>query len=435
MPAIHSVVYYYTLPMHIVQILTDIFIPISVFFCYKSLNLFLTPKKGVFYFLLRLAGSSLLCGMVIYIGDLINFIPTLLIFTITTCLCYEHSLWQNLTTACMFSSLGLSFSALTAELMPIELWNPVKGLGWLLLFLSIRRYHSREDYQLSDSLWKLLLFLTATPLGIVITLISMLPISVEETGDVLLCRFYEMVVRPTVYILLFFAILSFYGLLRSIKILARQYRLEQDQILYEMNRQYYGQLEQNQFEVRKLRHDMVHHLQALTLLSDDARTDYLNDLLEHPSLKYSTGFCQNQVVNAVINAKMSRIKAASIDFHCKLSIPEDIPMEKIDLCTLFANCLDNAIDACEKFSPLLSHLRTISLESRYDRGIFLLQCKNPLPDSLLTEDGKIITSKKDRNMHGIGIPSIKEVAKRYHGTVEPVVSDGEFILLVNIILS
>lgn len=421
--------------MYVIQILTYIFVPISVFFCYKSLNSFLTPKKGVFYFLLRLAGTSLLCGMVIYIGDLVNFIPTLLIFTITTCLCYEHSLWQNLTTACMFSSLGLSFSALVSELVSTELWHPVKGLGWLLLFLSIRKYHSREDYQLSDSLWKLLLFLTATPLGIVITLITMLPMSVEDMGDILLCRFLETVVRPTVYILFFFAILSFYGLLRSINILARQYRMEQDQVLYEMNRQYYGQLEQNQFEIRKLRHDMVHHLQALTLLSDDARTDYLNDLLEHPSLKYSTGFCQNQVVNAVINAKMPRIKAASIDFHCKLSIPEDIPMEKIDLCTLFANCLDNAIEACEKFSSVVSSMRTISLEARYDKGIFLLQCKNPLPDSLLTEDGKIITSKKDRKLHGIGIPSIREAAGRYHGTVETAVSDGEFILLVNIILS
>lgn len=421
--------------MYVVQILTYIFVPISVFSCYKSLNSLLTPKKGVFYFLLRLAGSSLLCGMVIYIGDLVNFIPTLLIFTITTCLCYEHSLWQNLTTACMFSSLGLSFSALVSELVSTELWHPFKALGWLLLYLSIRKYHSREDYQLSDSLWKLLLFLTATPLGIVITLITMLPMSVEDMGDILLCRFFETVVRPTVYILFFFAILSFYGLLRSINILARQYRMEQDQVLYEMNRQYYGQLEQNQFEIRKLRHDMVHHLQALTLLSDDARTDYLNDLLEHPSLKYSTGFCQNQVVNAVINAKMARIKAASIDFHCKLSIPEDIPMEKIDLCTLFANCLDNAIEACEKFSSALSSIRTISLEARYDKGIFLLQCKNPLPDSLLTEDGKIITSKKDRKMHGIGIPSIREAAGRYHGTVETAVSDGEFILLVNIILS
>lgn len=435
MPAIHSVVYYHTLPMYVVQILTYIFVPISVFFCYKSLNLFLTPKKGVFYFLLRLAGSSLLCGMVIYIGDPVNSIPTLLIFTVTTCLCYKHSLWQNLAIACMFSSLGLSFSALITELLPVELWSPVKGLVWLLLFLSIRKYHSREDYQLSDSLWKLLLFLTVTPLGIVITMITILPISVEETGDILLCRFFDMVVRPSAYILFFFTILSFYGLLRSINILARQYRLEQDQVLYDMNWQYYEQLEQNQFEIRKLRHDMVHHLQALTLLSDDARTDYLNDLLEHPSLKYSTGFCQNQVVNAVINAKMSRIKAASIDFHCKLFISEDIPMEKTDLCTLFANCLDNAIDACEKFSSAVSSMRTISLEARYDKGIFLLQCKNPLPDSLLTEDGKIITSKKDRKMHGIGIPSIREAVGRYHGTVETAVSDGEFILLVNIILS
>lgn len=421
--------------MHIAQILLDATGLIALFLCTKSVKIFLTPKKGMLYLLLRLTGTLLLSGMTIYIGDPVNFIPTLLIFTITTCLCYEHSPWQNLTIACMFSSLGLSFSALICELMPVELWNPVKSLVWILLFLSIRKCHSGEDYQLTDSLWKLLLFLTVTPLSIIITLSIMLPLSVEETEDVLLIRFYGIVVKPAVYILFFFAILSFYGLLRSIHVLAKQYKLEQDRVLYETNRQYYEQLEQNQFEIRKLRHDMVHHLQALTLLSDDARTSYLNDLLEHPSLKYSTGFCQNQVVNAVINAKMSRIKDASIDFHCKLSIPEEISMEKTDLCTLFANCLDNAVDACEKLSSVISSMRAISLEARYDKGIFLLQCKNPLPDSLLTEDGKIITSKKDRKMHGIGIPSIREAVSRYHGTVETAVTDGEFILLVNIILS
>lgn len=434
MPAIHTAVHYHIIPMEFIQMLAYILTPVTVFFCLKSIGLFLTPKKGIRYFLLRVIGASLLSGMVIYFGDLINFLPTLLIFTVTTCLCYEHSLWQNLTLACMFSSLGLSCATLISQTLQIELWSLTKALIWMLLFLSLRRYHAKEDNQLSDALWKLLLFLAIIPLGIVVTLVTRLPFSVAETGDALLIHFYRTVTH-TAYILLFFAILSFYALLLSIKVLARQYRLEQDRILYEMNRQYYEQLEQNRFEIRQLRHDMVHHLQALTLLSDDARTDYLNDLLEHPSLKYSTGFCQNQVVNAVINAKMSRIREASIDFHCKLSIPSDIPMEKLDLCTLFANCLDNAIDACEKFSPIVPSMRTISLESRYDKEIFLLECKNPLPDSLLTEDGKIITSKKDRKMHGIGIPSIRQVAKRYHGTAETVAADGEFILLVNIILS
>lgn len=419
----------------ILPILSWTFMPISTFFCLKSVEVFLVPRKGKFWCLLRVIGAFLLSGMVIFIGDPDNFIPTLLIFSATTCFGYENSLWQKLTVAFITASLGLSVSALLSELFPVELWSPMRGLIWLLLFLSIRKYHLQDDYQLSDSLWKLLSFLNLTPLGIVMAVCLGFPLSVSEEGNSALSLFYLKTVEPVLHILLLLAILSFYGLLGAIKTLARQYRMEQDQVLYETNRQYYLQLEQTQFEIRKFRHDMVHHLQALTLLSEEKRTDYLKDLLDHPSLRYSASFCENQTVNAVINAKMSRIREASIDFHCKLSIPEDIPMEKIDLCTIFANCLDNAIDACNKFSQIVSFMKTISLDAKYDKGIFLLQCKNPLPDSLLTEDGKLITSKPDRKNHGIGIPSIREAVKRYHGTVELTVSEGEFTMLVNIILS
>lgn len=68
-------------------------------------------------------------------------------------------------------------------------------------------------------------------------------------------------------------------------------------------------------------------------------------------------------------------------------------------------------------------------------SLYVSLCKNPLPDSLLTEDGKPVTSKPDRKNHGIGIPSIREAVKRYHRTVELTVREGEFTMLVNIILS
>lgn len=152
---------------------------------------------------------------------------------------YENSLWQKLTVAFITASLGLSVSALLSELFPIELWSPMRGFIWLLLFLSIRRYHLQDDYQLSDSLWKLLFFLNLTPLGIVIAVCLGFPLSVAGENNPALSLFYLKTVEPVLYILLLLAILSFYGLLGAIKTLARQYRMERDQVLYETNRQYY----------------------------------------------------------------------------------------------------------------------------------------------------------------------------------------------------
>lgn len=412
------------------QILSYLFIPVTIIFCSMVVKSFLKPKPGKKFFLLRLLGVGSIAGMVIFIGDPVNFIPTTLIFIITACLGYQNSFWQNLAISFMIASLGLSFATLVHSYLDVDLWEPLKFLFWVVICLFIRKYGPEPGYHLSDSLWKLLLCLSITPFGIVTAIVLGLPMGVEGSSTDMII-FYDTTLSHLCVVLLLLALFSFFGLLSSVKVLSRQYRMEQDQILNETNRQYYHNLEQQQFEIRKLRHDMVHHLQTLTILKDEARTDYLNNLLEHPSLKYSATFCQNQIVNAVINAKMTLIRELGIDFHFRLFLPDDTPMDKPDLCAIFANCLDNAVEACEKLSPLL---RTISLEARFDKGVFLLRCTNPMPDELVTEDGKILTSKRDKSRHGIGISSIKEVAGRYCGTVDLSVSDAEFTLSVTIIL-
>lgn len=416
--------------MFLIRILAYLFAPITVFFCLKSVNRFLNPKPGKGFFLLRLLGVSLLAGMVIFIGDPVNFIPTVLIFVVAVSLSYQNSFWQKLAVAVMISSLGLSFATLVSTFLDAELWSSLKFLFWVVLYFFIRKYGPEPGYYLSDSLWKLLLYLSVIPLGIVVTVVLGLPGNVDNRSPDM-TAFYHTTVSAVAVILLLLAVFSFFGLLSSVKVLSRQYRMEQEQILNEMNRQYYNNLEQQQLEIRKLRHDMVHHLQALTLLTDEARTDYLNNLLEHPSLKYNASFCENRIVNAVLGAKLNAIRELGIDFHFRLLLPDDIPMENPDLCAVFANCLSNAIEACEKLSP---PLRNISLESRFEKNFFLLCCTNPMPDALIIKDGKILTGKRDKRNHGIGISSIQEVVRRYNGTVDLSVSEAQFKLSVTMIL-
>lgn len=246
---ISQTVTYQTLP--IISILAYIFAPITVFFCLKSIHFFLTPKKGMRFTFLRIVGTFALSGMVIYIGDFINFIPTLILFIIAVCLSYENSFWQNLAVSFMTASLGLSFSALIHESTSIELWAVLKFFFWLLLFIFIRKYGPEPGYHLSDSLWKLLLCLSLTPFGIVAVIVLGLPLNVE-TGSSNTILFYEASVKPVIMILLLLAFFSFFSLLSSVKVLSRQYQMEQDQVLNEMNQQYYHNLEQQQFEIRSI---------------------------------------------------------------------------------------------------------------------------------------------------------------------------------------
>lgn len=109
-----------------------------------------------------------------------------------------------------------------------------------------------------------------------------------------------------------------------------------------------------------------------------------------------------------------------IEFSYKLDIPTELALNKMDICALFANTLDNAIEACKH---LPEEKRMIALESRMQKGMFVLSVKNPVSeDAMLIQDekqkGVFLTTKSDYKNHGIGLKSIEDVVRRNDGKME-----------------
>lgn len=121
-------------------------------------------------------------------------------------------------------------------------------------------------------------------------------------------------------------------------------------------------------------------------------------------------YCGDSTINAVLT-----VKASAMVY--KLDIPTELPLSKTAICTLFANALDNAIEACKQ---LPKETRLITLESRMQKGMFVLSVKNPLSkDSTLIQDNKqkgmFVTTKADVKNHGIGLKSMEDVVRQKEG--------------------
>lgn len=95
-----------------------------------------------------------------------------------------------------------------------------------------------------------------------------------------------------------------------------------------------------------------------------------------------------------------------------MDIPGELPFEKPDLCALFANALDNAIEAC---AALDAGSRQIELSARAAKGILAVEVRNPFGGQL--SGGLPKTTKQDAANHGYGLRSIQEIAK-YGGSME-----------------
>ena len=107
-------------------------------------------------------------------------------------------------------------------------------------------------------------------------------------------------------------------------------------------------------------------------------------------------------------------------------------VEPIDICTIFGNALDNAIEACQKIDA--SDQRIIRISIQESINTLHICISNPVKSKVNIVNNNILTTKEDNTNHGLGLFSIKKVAKKYKGKVAITCDDDVFslsILLIN----
>nr|WP_308656163.1 GHKL domain-containing protein [uncultured Agathobacter sp.] len=177
--------------------------------------------------------------------------------------------------------------------------------------------------------------------------------------------------------------------------------------------------------IRSIRHDLKQHFQvALTMLHSgkineavDYMEKYNDTVLDGISNKV---FCDNDVVNYIINSK-SKICS---DRHIKIYIyiANEIPeFSDLDLCVLLGNALDNAIEGVSGEGN-----NEIYLELRNVDNFFMISVKNTIINSVLEDNPNLISTKNEKEVHGLGILSMKEVVQKYNGSIEFYESDNKF---------
>lgn len=367
--------------------------------------------RGIF---LVLCGTII--GTIIYVGDLVNLSLSMPIFLVGIWFVCEGSGLKRMTVGMMFASAVFAYNGFFDNCVDVFLYHKFGMyqtpycLGRicfsLFLYLLIRFHRpSQRDFELSDPLWKLMLLLTFPSLGIIISLVLFRPPYYEEGGTLMADG-----------VLFLLVILFFIGLLLALPVLERQQLLEQERVLAQHSRKYYEAMEQQQFEIRRLRHDLSNHLQAVLSLQGEERDRYIEGLLEHQAFNRVLSYCGDATVNVVVSAKESLMRQKNIRFYVKADIPEELPFEKADICALLANALDNAAEACEK---LAEDKREVQLEARAGKGIFAVSVRNPCMQRE-EEWGRGLpeTTKKDAENHGLGLKSIREIVRRYEGQME-----------------
>lgn len=186
-------------------------------------------------------------------------------------------------------------------------------------------------------------------------------------------------------------------------------------------------------DIRRLYHDVKNHLLAIQSMSgsEGEINDYLSELLpkfEGYETQVKTG---NQTVDAILSEKIQLAYADGIRFNVCLDLAGLDHVKTVDLVTIFGNAVDNAIEALRKTKEDEGD-RFLFIKSSTFANNIVIRFQNRFAGSIELHNGDPVTNKKDSDMHGIGISSIRNAVSRYGGTVTVKADNGtkEFTLVV-----
>ena len=207
--------------------------------------------------------------------------------------------------------------------------------------------------------------------------------------------------------------------------------LEFEQQKQQIDTQYLQIIEQNNKNSAILVHDMKNHLQHITSLSDteDVRS-YVESIFQEVQSYGYIGMSKNKTLDLLISKYLNLCqgKGIKIDFDVKTANLSSV--SPTDVSTIINNLLDNAVESAEQ-----SKAKTISVSIFKKQGFEILKIQNSCDTKPQTKNGNLLTTKKEKQLHGYGTQSVIKTINKYDGMFDWEYSEGEEMFTVTVALS
>lgn len=114
-------------------------------------------------------------------------------------------------------------------------------------------------------------------------------------------------------------------------------------------------------------------------------------------------YCQNRVVNAVMSEKAKQCRKKNIELDAELMVPAALRMDALQICSLFSNLMDNAIEAVTIENT--KECRWIRVNTEV-KSLLCIKYQPAAPSHVV---------QKKRDGHGYGTKIIQDIVKQYDG--------------------
>lgn len=235
------------------------------------------------------------------------------------------------------------------------------------------------------------------------------------------------------YILGITNIILIFIVANSIKSEKEKAKLELVNEKLDMQYKYYLMVKESQEKMKQVYHDMNNHIENIKSLKNSSEdvNEYINNIedeVKNNKNIYNTG---NALLDIILYEKSKDCIKNNIDFNVGIDFSKCEFIDMIDISSIFSNLIDNAIEACNKIDDNNIE-KYITIKGTFIKSYYVVRCENSKTNKVIIKNNKILTSKKDKFLHGIGLDSIKSSIKKYNGELKIKNSEFKFITSIHI---
>lgn len=171
-------------------------------------------------------------------------------------------------------------------------------------------------------------------------------------------------------------------------------------------------------KVKQAVHDVKNHFVILKEYEAAGEFEelgkYLNEITDEIWSRNSRRWTGNRILDIILNQKKMLSEDKGVEFDIETVPLNDRFLTDSEISSLFGNLLDNAIEACEKIS---GDEKWISVSIRRQKELLFIEVANTAVQAPVEEEGRLITSKPDKEFHGIGSANVRRIVGKYGGDI------------------
>jgi len=181
-----------------------------------------------------------------------------------------------------------------------------------------------------------------------------------------------------------------------------------------MEQAHYNTISQHIEETKAARHDLRHHLALIQAYVNSGNNkkleEYVSAYIQSVPEDTTITLCKNDAVNAIAHYYIEQAKQEKIETDININLPKSVAIADSDLCIVFGNLLENALEACRRQSE---ETPFITVSAALVGDYVVIAVDNSFEEEISKDNEVFLSSKRDGK--GVGITSIQAVAEKYQG--------------------